>query len=283
MKIKSSKEIITDWTISIIMITIGTIMASLSLEVFLVPNLIIDGGITGISIMISYLTNLPLSLIIIVLNAPLLLVGFKHLGKSFLIKAFYAMTLFSILLSQFHYINEVTSDKFLATLFGGILLGIGVGFVIRYGGCLDGTETVAILISKKNSFSVGQIVLSFNIIIYGVSGFIFGWDRAMYSLATYLITYMLIDKVVEGMEQLKQVNIITDNGEEMATTIFKTLGRTVTSLDAEGFISGKKVMLYCVVTRMELSELKRIVDDNEGSTFATVSDISEIIGTHVKR
>lgn len=283
MKIKSNKEIAIDWTISFLMITIGTIMASLSLEAFLVPNLIIDGGITGISIMLSHVTGIQLSFIIIVLNIPLLILGFKHLGKGFLLKACYAMVLFSVLLSKLQYLNEVTDDKFLATLFGGILLGIGVGFVIRYGGCLDGTESVAILLSKNNSFSVGQVVLCFNIVIYGVSGFLFGWDRAMYSLATYLITYMLIDKVVEGMEQVKSAMIITDHGEDIANAIYKNLGRTVTTLEAEGFITGKKMVLYCVITRMEISELKRIIDESDDSSFVTITDVAEIIGKHIKK
>ena len=139
--------------LSYMFMTIGILLASIALEVFLIPNRIIDGGITGISIILSFLTDVNLSIFIVVLNIPFLLLGFKHLGKNFIIRATFAMILFSLLLEVFKQVNEVTNDILLATVFGGILLGIGVGFVIRYGACLDGVETIAILINKKTSFS----------------------------------------------------------------------------------------------------------------------------------
>ena len=149
--------------------TIGILLAALALEVFLIPNRIIDGGITGISIILSFLTNINLSIFIIVINIPFLLLGFKHLGKNFLIQASFAMILFSLLLEVFKPVEEVTNDILLATVFGGILLGIGVGFVLRYGACLDGVEIVAILINKKTSFSVGQVILLINLFIYMIT------------------------------------------------------------------------------------------------------------------
>ena len=154
--------------------TIGILLAALALEVFLIPNRIIDGGITGISIILSFLTNIDLSIFIVIINIPFLLLGFKHLGKNFLIQSSVAMVLFSLLLEAFKQVNVVTSDVLLATVFGGILLGIGVGFVIRYGACLDGVETIAILINKKTSFSVGQVILLINLVIYMVAGILFG-------------------------------------------------------------------------------------------------------------
>ena len=134
-----------------IMITLGCVLAAVSLETFLVPNLIIDGGITGISIMISQLTKLPLGLFVFLLNLPFIFIGLKHIGKIFVIKTSYAMICFSLLLSLLHHVPEVTNDMLLCTIFGGILLGAGAGIVIRYGGCLDGTETIDILISKHTS------------------------------------------------------------------------------------------------------------------------------------
>lgn len=262
--------------------TIGILLAALALEVFLIPNKIIDGGITGISIIFSFITDIKLSIFIIILNIPFLVLGFKHLGKNFLLQTTVAMIIFSLLLEAFKQVEVLTNDVLLATVFGGIILGIGVGFVIRYGACLDGVETIAILINKKTSFSVGQVILFFNLIIYSVAGILFGWDRALYSIMTYFITYKIIDIVSEGLEQAKSALIITNHGEEIANSIYKRLGRTVTFIEGEGLISGKKVVLYVVVTRIELRELKKIVEDDDVSAFMTISDVSEIVGQHIK-
>ena len=274
------------WVVTVLsymFITIGILLASLALEIFLIPNRIIDGGITGISIILSFLTNINLSIFIIVINIPFLLLGFKHLGKNFLIRTTFAMIIFSFLLEQFKQVDVVTNDVLLATVFGGILLGIGVGFVIRYGACLDGVETIAILINKKTSFSVGQVILLVNLVIYMVAGIVFGWDRALYSIMTYFITYKIIDIVSEGLEQAKSALIITNHGDEIANSIYKKLGRTVTFIEGEGLISGKKVVLYVVVTRIELRELKKIIEDDDGSAFMTITDVSEIVGQHIKK
>lgn len=275
----------SSWVIvvlSYLFMIIGVLLAAIALEVFLIPNRIIDGGITGISIILSFITDINLSIFIIIINIPFLLLGFRHLGKNFLIQATFAMILFSLFLEVFKPVQEVTNDILLATVFGGILLGIGVGFVIRYGACLDGVETIAILINKKTSFSVGQVILLINLVIYMVAGMIFGWDRALYSIMTYFITYKIIDIVSEGLDQAKAALIITNHGEEIAQSIYKKLGRTVTFIEGEGLISGKKVVLYVVVTRIEVRELKKIVGADDVSAFMTITDISEIVGQHIK-
>ena len=279
---KSNKKLLDNF-LSFLLITLGATLAALALEIFLVPNNIIDGGIIGISIMISYITKVKLSILTFVLNIPFLILGYKQLGKSFLIKAAYAMLVFSILLEQFKPVPELTNDILLATVFGGLLLGIGVGFVIKFGACLDGTEVVAILINKKTSFSVGQVVMFLNFFIYSTSGLLFGWDRALYSILTYFITFKIIDMVSEGFEQAKAAMIITNHGEEIANSIYKHLGRTVTMLEGEGLISGKKVVLYAVVTRIEIPELKRIVAAVDYSAFVTITDVNEIVGKHIKK
>lgn len=279
---KSNKKLLDNF-LSFLLITLGATLAALALEIFLVPNNIIDGGIIGISIMISYITKVKLSILTFVLNIPFLILGYKQLGKSFLIKAAYAMLVFSILLEQFKPVPELTNDILLATVFGGLLLGIGVGFVIKFGVCLDGTEVVAILINKKTSFSVGQVVMFLNFFIYSTSGLLFGWDRALYSILTYFITFKIIDMVSEGFEQAKAAMIITNHGEEIANSIYKHLGRTVTMLEGEGLISGKKVVLYAVVTRIEIPELKRIVAADDYSAFVTITDVNEIVGKHIKK
>ena len=279
---KSNKKLLDNF-LSFFFFSLGATLAALALEIFLVPNNIIDGGIIGISIMISYITKVKLSILTFVLNIPFLILGYKQLGKSFLIKAAYAMLVFSVLLEQFKPVPELTNDILLATVFGGLLLGIGVGFVIKFGACLDGTEVVAILINKKTSFSVGQVVMFLNFFIYSTSGLLFGWDRALYSILTYFITFKIIDMVSEGFEQAKAAMIITNHGEEIANSIYKHLGRTVTMLEGEGLISGKKVVLYAVVTRIEIPELKRIVAADDYSAFVTITDVNEIVGKHIKK
>ncbi len=268
--------------VSYIMLTFGSILAAFALETFLIPNTILDGGVTGISIIVSKLTDLPVSGLVLVLNIPFVYIGYKSLGKEFLMSAVYSMILFSLSLSVFQYIEPVTEQMLLATVYGGILLGIGVGIVLRYGGCVDGTESVALVISKKTTFSVGQIVLIFNIVIFSVAGAIFGIDRAMYSLLTYFITSKVIDFVSDGLEQVKAALIVTDKGTDMAHEIYRRLGRTVTTIRGRGLISGDKEVMYVVINRIEISELRSIADDMDEEAFITILDVSDIIGQNIK-
>ncbi len=268
--------------VAMLMITFGAIIAAMALEMFLVPVKILDGGVVGVSFIINQLCRVPMGIVIVILNIPFFIVGFKQIGKSFVIKATYAMLVFSVMLEVFKPV-DATEDALLATVFGGIFLGIGVGLVLKNGGCIDGTEAAALLIGKKTQFSVGQIILAINIVIYTAAGFLFGLDRAMYSLITYFITSKVIDMIETGLEQAKAVMIITNNANSIADNIYKRLGRTVTLMEGEGLISGKKVVLYCVVTRIELNELYKIIRADDNSAFVTVSDVSEIVGKHIKR
>lgn len=268
--------------ISFIGITTGAMLAAFSIQTFLSPNMILDGGVIGISMIISKLTGLSLSIFTIILNIPFLLIGYKNLGKNFLIKALYAMLLFSAFLTMFQNVHELTDDILLATIYGGIILGIGVGLVIRCGGCLDGTESVAIIINKKTSLSTGQIIMIFNIFIYLTAGILFGLDKALYSLLMYFITFKIIDLVSEGLEQAKAAMIITEHGDEIAKQIYNKLGRTATFIQGNGLVSGKKDILYCVLTRMEISRLRAIVNEEDETAFVTITEVSEIIGEHIK-
>lgn len=283
MKIKNFKRKFISNLIDFTIIFLGAIITAYSLDIFLIPNSMIDGGITGISMMLSQITNIKLGILILAINLPFLALGWKNNGKIFLAKTLYAMIIFSLLLSYFNGFNEITDDMLLASAFGGILLGLGTGLIIHHGGCLDGTEVIAILLSKKSSMSVGQVVLFFNMIIYSVSSFLYGWDRALYSLLTYFITFKIIDLIDDGLNQAKAVMIITDKSETISENIYRKLGRTVTFLDGEGFVSGQKVILYCVITRVEVSDLKKIVEDDDNSAFVTISDVSEIVGNHIKK
>lgn len=276
------KNVFKEYVFPYAMVTLGAIIAAFALEEFLIPTTILDGGITGISIIINQLSGVRVSVFIILLNIPFLIIGYKQLGIGFLIKGAYSMIVFSLMLGVFEDMRNVTGTEILAVVFGGVLLGIGVGIVLRYGGCLDGTEVVAMLISKRIEFSTGQIIFIINIIIYAVAGILFGWDRAMYSLLTYFISFKVIDMVEEGMEQAKAAMIITDEAEEIAEMIYERLGRTCTISEGKGLISGKKTVLYCVITRLEISELKRIIKEYDGSAFVTITDVAEIIGKHIK-
>ena len=279
---KKTKNKYLQFIISFIMLTVGTVIASYALESFLIPNTILDGGVTGISIIVSKLTNIPLSILVLLINIPFVYVGFRNLGKGFLVRTIYTMGLFSLFLNLFHNVEPLTEQILLATVVGGVLLGVGVGLIIHFGGCVDGTESVAIVISKKTSLSVGQVVLCFNLIIYTVAGFIFGLDRALYSLLTYFITFKVIDFVSEGLEQAKAALIVTSNGTALAEEIYKRLGRTVTFIKGQGLISGDKEVLYCVLTRIEIFELKKIVEEMDDRAFITILEVSEVIGEHIK-
>ncbi|MCQ2477172.1 MAG: YitT family protein [Clostridia bacterium] len=281
------KKISTKTIIKIIseylMMAMGSAIAAFSIEEFLLPNKILDGGVVGISMIISTLiSKIPLSLLTLILNVPFLLAGLKKMGKRFVIKSAFSMAVFSLCLKLFAPIQNATEQYLLAVCFGGVLLGVGVGLVIRFGGCLDGTETVAILLNKKFGLPVGKVILIFNIIIYTAASILFGIDRGMYSLLTYFITSKVIDMVENGLDNAKAAMIITDDADEISDKIYQKLGRTVTIINGTGFISGDKKILYCVITYLEVWELKHIIDTVDSSAFVTISDVSEIIGNHIK-
>lgn len=268
--------------LSYLLIILGAMIAAYSLDTFLIPNNILDGGVTGISIIISKVFKVPMSILVLLINIPFVYIGYRNLGKSFLMRTILSMLTFSLALTFFESFHEVTDEILLATIFGGILLGVGVGIVIRLGACVDGTESVALVISKKTSLSVGQIVMIFNFIIYGVAALIFGIDRALYSVLTYFITYKVIDLVSEGLEQAKAALIVTEKGTDMANEIYKRLGRTVTRINGNGLLSGEKEVMYCVLTRIEVFELKKIANEMDESAFISILDVSDIIGNHIK-
>ena len=270
--------------LSFIIITISAAIAAMSLELILIPNLMIDGGINGISIIINKLIGGSLGLTIIILNIPFLLIGYTFIGNKFIFKTGYAMTVFSFFLEIFSHYEPFIDDTLLATVYGGIALGVGVGLIIKEGGCLDGTEIVATLISKKKSITVGTVVFIFNIFIYGCATFVYGPKRALYSLLTYFVTYKVIDFVSDGFNSAKAVFIVTDNGKLISKEILNKLGRTVTLISGRGIIShNDKEVLYTVITRFELSMLKDILDESDTSSFVSVMDVSEIIGSHIKK
>jgi len=262
----------------------GAVLVSVGLEIFLVPNHIIDGGIVGISIILSHLSGWALGLFLFLLNLPFLLIGYKQIGKTFAISTLFGVIVMSIGTTLLHPVPGLTEDPLLAAVFGGIILGIGVGLVIRYGGSLDGTEIVAILFTKRTPFSVGELVMFINVFILGSAGFVFGWDRAMYSLIAYYIAFKMIDLTIEGFQESKSVWIISDNHREIGNAIVARLGRGVTYLSGEGGYTGDdKKVIFCVITRLEEAKLKLIVEDIDPSAFLAVGNIHDVKGGRFKK
>ncbi|WP_413000435.1 YitT family protein [Paenibacillus sp. 1P03SA] len=268
----------------IVFITLGAALFSVGLEVFLVPNNIIDGGITGISIMLSHFFHLPLGIFLTLLNLPFLFLGYKQIGKTFAFSTLFGVIAMSVGTSFLHPVPAFTIDPLLAAVFGGVILGVGIGLVIRSGGSLDGTEIVAILINKKSPFSVGEIVLFVNLFILGSAGFVFGWDHAMYSLIAYYIAMKMIDVTIEGLDQSKSVWIISEKYKEIGDALTQRLGRGVTYLHGEGAYTGDdKKVIFTVITRLEEAKLKSIVEEWDENAFIAVGNIHDVKGGQFKK
>lgn len=271
------------WSRSVFLF-LGAAFVSVGLEIFLVPNRIIDGGIVGISIMASYLSHIPIGIFLFVLNLPFLYIGYKMIGKTFAISTLYGIAIMSIGTSLLHPVAPLTIDPLLASVFGGIILGIGVGLVIRFGGSLDGTEIIAILFNKRTPFSVGEVVMFFNLFILGSAGFVFTWDRAMYSLIAYYIAFKMIDITIEGFDESKSVWIISDKFQEIGDALMDRLGRGVTYLKGEGGFTGEdRKVIFVVITRLEEAKLKSIVDDIDINAFMAVGNIHDVKGGRFKK
>ncbi|RIW28846.1 YitT family protein [Bacillus salacetis] len=265
-------------------ILIGAMLMALGIEVFLVPNLIMDGGIVGISIILYNLTDIKIGVFIFLLNIPFFFLGYKQIGKTFAISTVFGITVLSITTYYLHTVAAFTQDMLLATVFGGIILGAGVGLVIRYGGALDGSEILAILLNKKFPFSVGEFIMVFNVFIFTWGGFVLGWDRAMYSVLAYVIAFKTIDIVIDGFDESKSAWIISDRDQEIGDAILARLGRGVTYLRGEGGYSGDdKRVIFCIVTRLEEAKLKSIVEDLDPTAFLAVADINEVRGGRFKK
>lgn len=269
----------------IIFIILGAICVAVALEIFLINNSIIDGGVTGISIMTSYLTDIPIGIFLFLLNLPFLIVGYRTIGKTFALSTLLGVIVLSISTTLLHSVSPFTDDIFLAAVFGGIFLGVGTGIVIRAGGSLDGTEIVAILLNRKSPFSVGETVMFINFFILGSAGFVYGsWDRAMFSMIAYYIAFKVIDLTLEGFDESKSCWIISDNYREIGDAIVARLGRGVTYLHGEGGYTGdQKKVIFCVITRLEEAKLKSIVSELDPVAFLAVGNIHDVKGGRFKK
>jgi uncharacterized membrane-anchored protein YitT (DUF2179 family) len=261
----------------------GSIIAAIGLQFFLIPNHLTDGGVVGISIIGAQLFNLPIGLFLIALNIPFIYLGFKKLGKEFALYSIFGILALASMTVAIHSTVAATTEPILAAVFGGAIVGIGVGLVIRYGGTLDGADTVAILIDKKTPFSIGEAIMFMNIFILTASGFVFGWDNAMYSMIAYYVAHKAIDVTVEGLDDSKSVWIVSKKYEEIGAAIQKELGEKVT------YVNGKKVngiisdgVMLVVITRMQEMKLKALVRKYDRRAFIVMNDAHEIIRTKLE-
>lgn len=282
---KSKKEIFLEYLKRIIFWILGTFIVAVALEMFLLPNKIIDGGVIGISMMVSYITEYNLGLLIFCINIPFILLALRVLGKKFIINTFVATAILSIATNLTVQLRPATDDLLLATVFGGILLGLGVGLILRNNASLDGTEMLSIVLSKRLKIvSVGELLMGMNLFIYAAAGFLLGWERAMYSILTYFVASKVIDTVLEGLDKAKSVRIVSDFSQEIGDSIMKELDTSVTYMKAKGgYSKQEKVLTFCVVNKFDIPKLKEVVHNVDPRAFIVTEDVHEVEGVRIKK
>ncbi len=264
---------------NVIFILAGAAIAAAGLQYFLIPNHLIDGGVVGLSIIAARIFAMPLSVFLILLNIPFIYLGYKKLGLKFATYSTLGVTILALITILAPPRGAATDDPILAAVFGGMIVGLGVGLVIRNGGTLDGTDTVAILIDRKTPFSIGEAVMFINMFILFASGFVFGWDKAMYSIIAYFVAHKAIDITVEGLNESRSVWIVSNKYREVGDAIRERTGRKVTYVNGkseESIISDGIVL--SVITRFEEQRLKAAVYDVDPQAFIVISGAHEIIG-----
>ena len=267
----------------IFFITIGAVITGFALSSFLSPNDIIDGGVIGVSMILSNVFKLNLGLLIIILNLPFILLAWKKMGTKFVILTAYANIILALSTNYFHGI-KATGDLLLATVFGGIILGVGVGTILKNEASLDGTEMLSLIVSRKFGFSVGEFILIINVFIYAAAGLVFGWESAMYSVLTYFIGSKVIDSVMEGFNSSKSVRIISDNAGAIGEQLIERLDISITYLQGIGGYSGQdKDLIYCVISRLELPKMLDIVKEIDEKAFVSVVDVHEVYGGRFRK
>ena len=267
----------------ILFLTVGAFIAAAAIEGFLLPNNIIDGGIIGLSMIANYLFGINLGLLVFLINFPFICLAFTRMGKNFVLQTFYAVSIFSLALNLIHG-HKATDDLLLATVFGGIVLGTGVGIILKNEGSLDGTEILSLVLSKKWGFSGGEFIMGMNIFIYCGAGLVFGWGKAMYSMLTYFIAFKVIDIVLEGLNSSKSVVIISDRSEEIGQALIEKLDIGITYLYGQGGYSGiDKKMIYCIISRLEMSQMKETIKEIDPTALIAVVDVHEAYGARLKR
>lgn len=270
--------------LNVFLIFLGASSAAMGLHGFLESSNFIDGGVTGISMLLAKQTGLPLSLFLPLVNAPFIILGFRQIGAAFALRSMFAITLLSVILALVHF-KDVTSDRVLTAVFGGVFLGAGIGLAIRGNAVLDGTEIAALLISKRSHlFKVGDIILGINVVIFLVAMFVLGVEEALYSILTYVTAARTLDFLIYGLEQFTAITVVSERSASIRQRIMDELGRGVTIYKARGGKSGvDQEILYCVVTRLEIGQVKSIVREVDVNAFVVTHALSDVQGGMVKR
>ncbi len=258
---------------------VGAFFAALAIRIFLVPNELIDGGVIGISLILARLFHHSyLSLFIMFLNIPFIYLAYRHIRRSFVLHMLAAIILFAFFLAILDYLPSFGADPLEAIVIGGAMLGAGAGLIIRFGGCTDGTEILAILINRKRGFTVGQVILFINVFIFAAYGWIFdNWHTALRSLMTYIVAFKMMDIVIAGLEELKSVLIMCAKPEKLSRIITHELGLGLTFIKGKGGYSGEdRDILFIIVERLDLAELKEIVLREDPTAFIAIENLHEV-------
>ena len=280
-----AKYIIKD----VILIAFGILSAGMGIKGFLLSTHFIDGGVTGISMLLANITNVSTSVFIFVINIPFVILGYNKLGTRFAIKSALAITGLSLCIAFIHY-PDVTHDKLLTAVFGGFFIGVGIGLAMRGGAVLDGTEIAALLVSKKTHIlKVSDFILLLNVFIFGAALFFLGVEPALYSILTYLAASQMVDFILNGIEQYTGITIVSVKSEEIRVAIIETLGRGVTIYEGksgygkDGLINEPRDIIFTVATRLEIPALKNIILRTDPKAFIVQQSIEDTTGGLLKR
>lgn len=288
---KKRSSIIKENIKGVLLITLGIFSASFGLKGFLLPNHFIDGGVTGISLLVAIATGWPLSVLIFVINVPFIILAYSQISKIFAIKTFLAIVGLSIVLALVDF-PIITYDKLLIAIFGGLFLGAGVGLSVRGGSVLDGTEILALFIGRKIEASIGDMVLIFNVVIFLSGAFLLGVEPALYSILTYLAASKTIDYIVEGVEEYTGVTIISEKSAKIKRALITKLGRGITIYKGKRSLIGKQAeidgltdqdIIFTIVTKLEIGKIKKLVDDIDEKAFIYYFPISNARGGVLKK
>lgn len=271
-----------------LLLTMGFISAGFGLRGFLLPNHFVDGGATGISLLMNQTFQLPLSVLLILVNIPFIMLGYHQLGKAFVFKTIYAILGLALVVAFLPY-PVITSDKLLVSVFGGFFLGAGIGLAVRGGGVLDGTEVVAIFISRRTSLTIGDVILLINIIIFSFAAYLLGLEVALYSILIYMAASKTVDFIIEGIEEYTGVTIISPKSHEISTMISEKMGRGITVYKGiRGYgKSGHSVrdtdIIFTVITRLEISRLQTEIEAIDPHAFVVMHSIKDTKGGMIKK
>jgi uncharacterized membrane-anchored protein YitT (DUF2179 family) len=265
-------------------IVAGILLAGLGIHGFLLSSNFIDGGVTGVSMLLAQVTGVPLSILIPAINLPFIAVGYRHIGRAFAFRSALAIAGLAVALATIHF-PDVTPDRLLTAVFGGFFIGAGIGLTIRGGAVLDGTEIAALLVSKRSDLlRVGDVILGLNVVIFVVAMWILGVEPALYSILTYVAASKTLDFILHGIEEFTAVIIVSQQSNAIRDAITGTLGRGVTVYKGEGGASGVEVdILYCVVTRLEIGRVKALAREIDASVFVVTHPLSDAEGGVLKK